>query len=315
MGAPVTCVIVPIVTAISALVRLRLDVHVHPVVVHSHPAHESFSTVFAVEPLVGVCHVHPLHMVFHIFHNHPTDFTRSRAVHLPLVQLQVSIFEHLSTIRTRHHHSLVRNLSVVVQLVGVVSLEATRVAHVLFCVLGHVFLQRLLGFTTDQTAILFTGQPSFMLDPDVPLFVLPVNVALSHLAKPCSEPWHIRALTVPSLNLVPELVLLQLCLACVPILGLVWELLPTVRTEEFLSRRLPLLLLLLLLVVLVNVFHNLFLGLSDKKAFLAGFLVGFLAAHPTLVLNPYVLLLRQKVPPHPILGLSGKFQSRIRAVA
>merc|ERR1719507_2799116 len=33
-----------------------------------------------------------------------TVFTRSRAVDLPLVQLQVSIFEHFSTIRTRHHH-------------------------------------------------------------------------------------------------------------------------------------------------------------------------------------------------------------------
>ena len=33
----------------------------------------------------------------------------------------------------------------------------------------------------DQTAILFTRQPSFVLDPDVPFFVLPVNVALSHL--------------------------------------------------------------------------------------------------------------------------------------
>merc|ERR1719234_617907 len=303
MSAPVTCVIVPIVTAISALVRLILDVHVHPVVVHRHPAHESFATVFAVEPLVRVCHVHPLHMVFHIFHNHPTDFTRRRAVDLSLVQLQVSVFEHLSTIGTRHHHSLVSNLSVVVQLVRVVSLETTRVAHVLLRVLGHVFLQRLLGFTTDQTAILFTGQPAFMLDPDVPLFVLPVNVALSHLAKPCSEPWHIRALTVPSFNLVPELVLLQLCLACVPILGLVWELLPTVRTEEFLSRRLTIFLLLLLLVVLVDVFHNLFLRLGDEKAFLASFLVWFLASHPTLVLNSDVLLLGQKVPPHPVLCL------------
>ena len=36
-------------------------------------------------------------------------------------------------------------------------------------------------YTPDQTAVLFTGQPSFVLDPDVPLFVLPVNVALSHL--------------------------------------------------------------------------------------------------------------------------------------
>merc|ERR1719234_960597 len=170
MGAPVTCVIVPIVTAISALVRLRFDVHVHPVVVHRHPAHESLATVFAVEPLVRVCHVHPLHMVFHIFHNHPTDFTRRRAVDFSLVQLQVSIFEHLSTIGTRHHHSLVSNLSVVVQLVRVVSFETTGVAHVLLRVLGHVLLQRLLGFTTDQTAILFTGQPAFMLDPDVPLY-------------------------------------------------------------------------------------------------------------------------------------------------
>merc|ERR1719234_3000406 len=232
MSAPVTCVIVPIVTAISALVRLSLDVHVRPVVVHRHSAHEPLSTVFAVEPLVRVCHVHPLHMVFHIFHNHPTDFTRRRAVNFSLVQLQVSVFEHLSTIRTRHHHSLVSNLSVVVKLVRVVSFETTRVAHVLLGVLRHVFLQRLLGFTTDQTAILFTGQPAFMLHPDVHLFVLPVNVALAHLAQSCSEPWYIRALTVPGLNLVPELVLLQLCLACVPILGLVRELLPTIRTEE-----------------------------------------------------------------------------------
>ena len=150
MGAPVTGVIVPIVTAISALVRLRLDVHVHSVVVHGHPAHESFSTVFAVEPFVRVCHMDSLHMVFHIFHNDATDFTRGCAVHLPLVQLQVSIFEHLSTIRTRHHYSLMRNLSVVVQLVGVVSLEATGVAHVLLCMLGHVLFQRLLGFTTER---------------------------------------------------------------------------------------------------------------------------------------------------------------------
>ena len=85
MGAPVAGVIVPIVTAISALVRLRLDVHVHPVVVHGHPAHKSFATVFAVEPFVRVRHMHSLHMVFHIFHNNPTDFTRSCAVYLPLV--------------------------------------------------------------------------------------------------------------------------------------------------------------------------------------------------------------------------------------
>ena len=150
MSAPVTRVVVPIVTTISALVRLCLDVHVHSVVVHCHPAHESFAAVFAVEPFVRVSHVHSLHMMFHIFHNDPTDFTRSRAVDLPLVQLQVSIFEHFSTIRTRHHHSLMSNLSVVVQLVGVISLEATGVAHILLCVLGHVFLQRLLGFTTKK---------------------------------------------------------------------------------------------------------------------------------------------------------------------
>merc|ERR1719341_2329486 len=114
-------------------------------------------------------------------------------------------------------------------------------------------------FTTDQAAILFTGQPSFVLHPDVPLFVLPVNVALSHLTQSCSDPWHIRALTVPRLHLVPELVLFQLCLACVPILSFVREFLPTVWTEEFLSSRLAVLLPLLLLVVLINVFNNLFL--------------------------------------------------------
>lgn len=52
MGAPVAGVVVPIVAAVSTLVGLRLDVHVHSVVVHCHPAHESFATVFAVEPFV-----------------------------------------------------------------------------------------------------------------------------------------------------------------------------------------------------------------------------------------------------------------------
>ena len=42
------------------------------------------------------------------------------------------------------------NLSVVVKLVGVISLEATGVAHVLLCMLGHVFLQRLFGFATER---------------------------------------------------------------------------------------------------------------------------------------------------------------------
>ena len=120
VGAPVTGVIVPIVTAISTLVRLCLDVHVHSVVVHGHPAHKSFSTVFAVEPFVRVCHMNSLHVVFHIFHNNTTDLTGSCAVYLSLVQLQVSVFEHFSTIRTRHHHSLMGNLSVVVQLVRVI---------------------------------------------------------------------------------------------------------------------------------------------------------------------------------------------------
>ena len=124
-----------------------------------------------------------------------------------------------------------------------------------------------------------------------------------HLAQSCGEPWHVRALTVPSLHLVPELVLFQFRLACVPILCLVWEFLPTVWTEEFLSSRLTVLLLLLLLVVLVNVLRNLFLGLGDKKALLASFLVGFLAAHPTLVFNPDVFFLCQEIPAHPILPL------------
>merc|ERR1712055_417284 len=124
--------------------------------------------------------------------------------------------------------------------------------------LRHAFLQRLFGFATDQTAILFTGQPSFVLDPNVPFFVLPVNVPLSHLSQSCGDPWHIRALTVPSLHLVPELVLLQLCLACVPVLSFMWEFLPTVWTEEFLSGCLVVLLPLLLLVVLIDVFNDLF---------------------------------------------------------
>ena len=85
MSASVTRVIVTIFTTITALVRLSLYMHVHPVVVHRHSAHESFATVFAVEPFVRVCHVHSLHMVFHIFHNNTTDFTCSCAVNLPLV--------------------------------------------------------------------------------------------------------------------------------------------------------------------------------------------------------------------------------------
>ena len=40
-------------------------------------------------------------------------------------------------------------------------------------------LSMLAGYTPDQTAV--TGQPAFVLNPDVPLLVLPVNVALSHL--------------------------------------------------------------------------------------------------------------------------------------
>ena len=199
------------------------------------------------------------------------------------------------------------NLAVVVKLVGVVRFESTGVTHVLLCMFGHVFLQGLLGLTTkktimvrivekksflghqpDQAAFNITGQPAFMLDPDVPLFVLPIYVALSHLemvhlkikrpghkgplkmiegnasknqhlAQPCCEARHIRALAVPSLNLVPELVLLQLSLAGVPILCLVREFLPTVWTEELFPRGFAVPLPLLLLMVLVDVLNNLFL--------------------------------------------------------
>ena len=84
MGVPVACAIVPVVTGISTVLWLRLDVHVHSVVVHGHAAHKSFSTVFALEPFVRVCHMDSLHMVFHIFHNNTTEFTCSCAVNLPL---------------------------------------------------------------------------------------------------------------------------------------------------------------------------------------------------------------------------------------
>ena len=150
MSAPVTRVIVTILTTITALVRLSLYVHVHPVVVHRHSAHESFATVFAVEPLVRVGHVDSLHVVFHILHDNSTDLASGSIVHLPLVELQVSVFEHFPTVGTGHHHSLMSNLFVIVQLVRVVRPESTGVTDVFLRMFGHVFFQVLLGLTAER---------------------------------------------------------------------------------------------------------------------------------------------------------------------
>merc|ERR1719192_752222 len=151
MSASVTCVIVTIFTTVTTLVRLSLYMHVHPVVVHRHSAHEAFATVFAVEPLVRVGHVDSLHVVFHILHDNSTDLASGSVVHLPLVELQVSVFEHFPTVGTGHHHCLMSNLFVIVQLVRVVRPESTGVTHVFLRMLGHVFFQVFLRLTADQT--------------------------------------------------------------------------------------------------------------------------------------------------------------------
>ena len=150
MSASVTRVIVTIFTTITALVRLSLYVHVHPVVVHRHSAHESFATVFAVEPLVRVGHVDSLHVVLHILHDNSTDLASGSIVHLPLVKLQVSVFEHFPTVGTGHHHSLMSNLFVIVQLVRVVRPESTGVTDVFLRMFGHVFFQVFLRLTAEK---------------------------------------------------------------------------------------------------------------------------------------------------------------------
>ena len=150
MSASVTRVIVTIFTTITALVRLSLYVQVHPVVLHRYSAHEALATVFAVEPLVHVGHVDSLHVVFHILHHNSTDLASGSVVHLPLVKLQVSVFEHFPTVGTGHHHSLMSNLFVIVQLARVVCPESTGVTHVFLRMLGHVFFQVFLRLTAEK---------------------------------------------------------------------------------------------------------------------------------------------------------------------
>ena len=150
MSASVTRVIVTILTTITALVRLSLYVQVHPVVLHRYSAHEALATVFAVEPLVLVGHVDSLHVVFHILHHNSTDLASGSVVHLPLVKLQVSVFEHFPTVGTGHHHSLMSNLFVIVQLARVVCPESTGVTHVFLRMLGHVFFQVFLRLTAEK---------------------------------------------------------------------------------------------------------------------------------------------------------------------
>ena len=108
------------------------------------------ATVFAVEPLVLVGHVDSLHVVLHILHNNSTDLASGCIVHLPLVELQVSVFEHFPTVGTGHHHSLMSNLFVIVQLVRVVRPESTGVTDVFLRMFGHVFFQVLLGLTAEK---------------------------------------------------------------------------------------------------------------------------------------------------------------------
>ena len=152
MSASVTRVIVTIFTTITALVRLSLYVQVHPVVaiVTLHMKPLPVATVFAVEPLVLVGHVDSLHVVFHILHHNSTDLASGSVVHLPLVKLQVSVFEHFPTVGTGHHHSLMSNLFVIVQLARVVCPESTGVTHVFLRMLGHVFFQVFLRLTAEK---------------------------------------------------------------------------------------------------------------------------------------------------------------------
>ena len=80
----------------------------------------------------------------------PTDFTELMRLFVPPPNLLCIQVEHFPTVGTGHHHSLMSNLFVIVQLVRVVRPESTGVTDVFLRMFGHVFFQVLLGLTAER---------------------------------------------------------------------------------------------------------------------------------------------------------------------